>query len=183
MSVSQRLRFEVFKRDDFTCTYCGRKVPEVTLEVDYIIPKAEAGGDEYENLTTACYTCNRGKADVPLENKTAIDDLAARTARMREREEQIRAYDAIKMQEGKRIAASVVIVENHWAESYGGWDNLSQYHRLNNSILRRYLQELSVAELLDAVDITVARFPRWPAVKYFGGVLRQKLKNAQEVTT
>ena len=36
--ISKALRFEVFKRDSFTCQYCGRSAPEVVLEVDHIVP-------------------------------------------------------------------------------------------------------------------------------------------------
>jgi 5-methylcytosine-specific restriction endonuclease McrA len=38
LAVSVRTRFEVFKRDDFTCQYCGRKSPDVVLEADHIVP-------------------------------------------------------------------------------------------------------------------------------------------------
>lgn len=31
-SISKKLRFEVFKRDGFTCQYCGRMAPDVVLE-------------------------------------------------------------------------------------------------------------------------------------------------------
>lgn len=32
--IPRSIRFEVFKRDMFTCQYCGRKAPDVILEVD-----------------------------------------------------------------------------------------------------------------------------------------------------
>ena len=50
MAVSRGLRFEVFKRDDFTCRYCGRKSPEAILEVDHVIPRSRKGTDDPENL-------------------------------------------------------------------------------------------------------------------------------------
>ena len=28
--VSKKIRFEFFKRDNFTCQYCGRKAPQVS---------------------------------------------------------------------------------------------------------------------------------------------------------
>jgi 5-methylcytosine-specific restriction endonuclease McrA len=43
MAVTPKVRFEVFKRDNFTCRYCGRKTPEVVLEVDHVVPVAEDG--------------------------------------------------------------------------------------------------------------------------------------------
>lgn len=40
-SLSKKTRFEVFKRDSFTCQYCGRSAPEVVLQVDHIKPVAK----------------------------------------------------------------------------------------------------------------------------------------------
>lgn len=64
--ASKRLRFEVFKRDEFTCQYCGRRPPEVVLELDHIHPRAAGGKDDEINLVTACVDCNRGKSDKKL---------------------------------------------------------------------------------------------------------------------
>lgn len=62
MSVSRRLRFHILYRDNFTCHYCGRRPPFVTLEVDHIHPCSKGGKDVSANLITACYDCNHGKA-------------------------------------------------------------------------------------------------------------------------
>jgi len=58
------LRFDILRRDGFTCRYCGRNGNSATLEVDHIDPKANGGLDAEENLVTACFPCNRGKRDV-----------------------------------------------------------------------------------------------------------------------
>lgn len=65
-----KLRFEVFKRDNFTCRYCGRNVKEdkIKLHCDHISPKNKGGKDVLNNLVTACMECNLGKKDVLLEN-------------------------------------------------------------------------------------------------------------------
>lgn len=74
--LSKRTRFEVFKRDGFRCTYCGKRPPEVVLVIDHVVPVAEGGGDEPENLTTACYACNAGKGAVPLGDVLpSLDEL------------------------------------------------------------------------------------------------------------
>lgn len=39
-AITKTVRFEVFKRDSFTCQYCGRKAPEAVLNVDHIKPVA-----------------------------------------------------------------------------------------------------------------------------------------------
>lgn len=60
-AISKKTRFAIFKRDDFTCRYCGRQSPEVRLEIDHIKPVVDGGTDEPHNLKTACFDCNRGK--------------------------------------------------------------------------------------------------------------------------
>ena len=62
-----RLRFEIFKRDKFICQYCGRKVPDIILEIDHIMPKSKGGLNEINNYKTACKECNKGKGDKILE--------------------------------------------------------------------------------------------------------------------
>lgn len=64
--IKQSVRFQVFKRDEFTCTYCGRKSPEVELEADHKIPRSKGGTDDPENLVTSCTDCNRGKGSQKL---------------------------------------------------------------------------------------------------------------------
>ncbi len=59
--ISKKTRFEVFKRDKFTCQYCGRMSPDVILEVDHIKPVADGGTNKLINLITSCRDCNRGK--------------------------------------------------------------------------------------------------------------------------
>jgi hypothetical protein len=54
-------RFKILERDNFTCQYCGRKAPEVILEVDHITPTSKGGEDIATNMITACRDCNRGK--------------------------------------------------------------------------------------------------------------------------
>jgi 5-methylcytosine-specific restriction endonuclease McrA len=61
--VSTRTRFEIFKRDNFTCQYCGRKPPEIILEIDHITPISKGGDEDQINLITACFDCNRGKSN------------------------------------------------------------------------------------------------------------------------
>src|SRR5206468_1089485 len=59
--LTKRQRFEILKRDSFTCQYCGRKPPEVSLEVDHRIAVYAGGSNHPSNLVAACVDCNRGK--------------------------------------------------------------------------------------------------------------------------
>lgn len=69
-SISKKKRFEILKRDNFQCQYCGAKSPDVTLEIDHIEPVAKGGTNEDINLVTACFKCNRGKTSIPLDDLT-----------------------------------------------------------------------------------------------------------------
>lgn len=71
-SLSKKIRFEVFKRDNFTCQYCGRKSPDVVLEVDHIQPIACEGTNDIMNLITSCFDCNRGKGKKELSDDAEI---------------------------------------------------------------------------------------------------------------
>lgn len=55
------LRDAVFRRDAFTCNYCGYHGTTRTLEVDHRIPVSRGGTDDPTNLVTACWSCNREK--------------------------------------------------------------------------------------------------------------------------
>ncbi|MEF2655443.1 MAG: HNH endonuclease [Eggerthellaceae bacterium] len=58
------LRYEVLKRDNFTCQICGSTQNDgVKLEVDHIHPVSKGGKTEFSNLQTLCDRCNRGKRD------------------------------------------------------------------------------------------------------------------------
>lgn len=64
--IPDKKRFEVLKRDNFTCQYCGRKPPEVSLCVDHITPVSLGGSDDDGNLITACERCNSGKGNINI---------------------------------------------------------------------------------------------------------------------
>lgn len=59
--IRRGLRFEVLKRDRFTCTYCGANGAGVELHVDHVLATANGGKTVAANLTTACRDCNLGK--------------------------------------------------------------------------------------------------------------------------
>lgn len=60
-----RIIKEVFKRDNYTCQYCGQIGGK--LEADHIIPFSKGGSDEMSNLITSCRKCNRQKKDKAVD--------------------------------------------------------------------------------------------------------------------
>ena len=87
-AIAKSVRFEVFKRDSFTCQYCGSKSPDVVLNVDHIKPVAKGGDDEITNLITSCFSCNSGKSDKPLSDKTMVVKQQAQLEALNERRQQ-----------------------------------------------------------------------------------------------
>ena len=68
-SIPTRLRYEILKRDHFTCQYCGRSAPDVELHVDHLYPHALGGDNDPFNLIASCVQCNLGKSSYPLSEK------------------------------------------------------------------------------------------------------------------
>lgn len=87
--ISNSVRFEVFKRDSFTCQYCGGKAPSVVLNVDHIRPVSDGGTNDILNLVTSCFTCNNGKSDRKLTDGAAVDAARNQAEAMEERRQQI----------------------------------------------------------------------------------------------
>jgi len=57
-------RQNIFKRDGHVCQYCNAK-GELTL--DHVMPRSRGGQSTWENLTTACKSCNSKKGDYTPE--------------------------------------------------------------------------------------------------------------------
>lgn len=87
--ISKKLRFEVFKRDGFTCQYCGKSAPEVILEVDHIEAVANGGTNDIMNLITSCRDCNRGKSKIKLTDNQTISKEKKQLELLQERKNQL----------------------------------------------------------------------------------------------
>ena len=59
-TVRRLTRLEVFKRDNYTCQYCGKETRHLTL--DHVVPRYRHGAHTWENIVSACPACNRRKA-------------------------------------------------------------------------------------------------------------------------
>ncbi len=57
--ISARIRFNVFKRDKYTCRICRQSGVELVL--DHVIPVCRGGTDAIANLQALCVPCNLGK--------------------------------------------------------------------------------------------------------------------------
>lgn len=181
MAVGKAVRFRVFHRYRFTCQYCGKTPPDVVLEIDHVIPRAEGGDDDETNLVPACFDCNRGKSAKLLERVPA--QIVENAERRREEMEQLREFNRLLLDEREEREGGVSRVSEYWC-SHLGEDVI--LNREPMASIRHFLSLLPEAEVLEAVDIAMSRKPirdvgeeiTW---RYFCGICWTKIRNRQGV--
>lgn len=57
-------RQNIFKRDGYTCQYCGT---HKDLTLDHVVPRSKKGKSTWSNLVTACKRCNARKGNYSPE--------------------------------------------------------------------------------------------------------------------
>ncbi|MFE2414982.1 HNH endonuclease [Kitasatospora sp. NPDC059408] len=119
MAVSKRLRFEILRRDNHTCRYCGATAPDVKLTVDHVTPSALGGSDGPNNLITACEPCNSGKSSVPAD-ATVVANVAQDAIRWAAALKQ--AASELEAQEAPKLAYRDAFQQawNAWTYENGG---------------------------------------------------------------
>ena len=60
-------RRNLYRRDNMTCQYCGRRKQAQRLSIDHVTPKSRGGKSTWENCVLACVPCNSKKADKILK--------------------------------------------------------------------------------------------------------------------
>ena len=56
-------RRNIYKRDRYTCQYCGAQPGSEELTLDHVQPRSRGGTSTWENCVLACLECNKRKAD------------------------------------------------------------------------------------------------------------------------
>lgn len=59
-------RWNIFKRDQNKCQYCGKKPGSEELTIDHVIPRSRGGQTTWENCVLACVGCNSIKGNFLL---------------------------------------------------------------------------------------------------------------------
>jgi len=158
MAVSTRTRFEVFKRDLFTCQYCGRTPPTVILHVDHVVAIANGGPDDPLNLLTSCADCNLGKAAVPLDQ--VHRPLAEQIAEAEERKAQVEAFNAFLMEAREDEARRIDELGRYWYNKFAKTPEERDcwyFAPARVRSVRTFVRRLPMAEIFDAMDIAEER--------------------------
>jgi len=56
-------RRNIFKRDRYTCQYCGKQPGGDELTIDHVVPRSQGGESRWDNCVLACLACNGRKAN------------------------------------------------------------------------------------------------------------------------
>lgn len=173
-SISKKTRFEVFKRDGFVCQYCGSHPPAAILEPDHIDPVVNGGGNEMDNLITACFDCNRGKSAILLSSvPQSLKDKAAEIA---EKELQIRGFQ--KVMKSKRLR-----IEDETFEVIEVYERFNEGFTISESALvsvRKFIEAIGVHAVVDAMEQAHTRTTvrRNGEFKYFCGICWNIIKSS-----
>ncbi|MGW3298436.1 HNH endonuclease [Streptomyces rubiginosohelvolus] len=126
MAVSKRLRYEILRRDNHTCRYCGATAPNAPLRVDHVTPVALGGTDTPGNLVTSCEPCNSGKSSATVDS-AVVDGVSD---------------DAIRWAEAMKKAAAELSEQNQpkldyrnaFESEWNSWTYPSAGKRLNHEL-------------------------------------------------
>jgi hypothetical protein len=69
--IDQKVSWNVYRRDDYACRYCGRD--DIPLTVDHIVLWEEGGPSIEENLVTSCKRCNKTRGNIQYKDWVVSD--------------------------------------------------------------------------------------------------------------
>ena len=175
--LSKKIRFEVFKRDSFTCQYCGKSAPGVILEVDHIVPVAEGGKNEIINLITSCRDCNRGKGARTLTNTETIDRQKKQLDDINEIREQTDMMLEWKKELLQLEDRQTEEIEN-LLQTLTGY-SLTDYGKRK---MRKLIHDFGFVNVYESLEIAVDQyFVGWidPVLKKLGGICYNRSKGKE----
>jgi hypothetical protein len=156
-AISKKLRFEVFKRDAFTCQYCGRKAPDVVLNCDHVRPVADDGPTDILNLITSCFDCNSGKGARTLSEQAVLNKQVDQLAELQARREQIEMLIDWRSGLEKLKEDTTDLVAEHWKTAAEGRVSLTKSGR---DKVRKLVKDFGLDLLLQAMPESIDTYGR-----------------------
>ncbi|MBB5035494.1 HNH endonuclease [Prosthecobacter vanneervenii] len=153
-NIPKSIRFEVLKRDKFTCQYCGKAAPDVILHIDHINPVANDGDNDITNLITSCEGCNLGKSDKLLSDDSALKKAKSQMDKLQERREQLEMM--MEWQRGLKSLANTTV-----SELCTYWEDLAPGYQLNDNgknDIKKWVRTFSIPEITSAMDVAAEQY-------------------------
>jgi hypothetical protein len=180
MAVSKRLRYEILKRDNHACKYCGGTAPDVVLTVDHVVPVALGGGDDPANLVAACKDCNAGKSSVPA-GAPLVDDVRADALRWAKAMELVAFGRSVERAEREERYQKFYSEWMDWYSTNWRGEKIhpelpANWERSIDQFLEAGLEMDDITELI-RVAMGARTNDEW---RYFYGCCWRRIKEAQE---
>jgi hypothetical protein len=156
-SISKKIRFEVFKRDCFTCQYCGKSAPDIFLEIDHVDPVFNGGEDDMLNLITSCFDCNRGKGKRKLSDSTTLAKQRQELKILQDKREQLEMMLKWKKSILNINEEEIKVLTEYWGNFTSGWSLAES----GIADLRKQIKKFGVKEIMDAMDISANKYIRY----------------------
>lgn len=180
MAVSKRLRYEILRRDNNTCRYCGQSAPDVKLTVDHVVPTALGGSDDPANLVAACKDCNAGKSASAPDSAlvAAADKKAMRWSQAMTRVVEERAAELAAER------ARTDPFDTAWSAWTVNGEPVPRDPNWKNSILRFLAGGIDDQFMADAIHTAMGldRVPASEKWRYFCGICWRELDSLRERT-
>lgn len=170
-AIPKKVRFEVFKRDKFTCQYCGAKAPDVVLQIDHIKPVAHDGENDIMNLVTACEDCNQGKGERELSDDSAIKAQRNQLERLAEQREQLELMYQWQLELVKKPNDQAQIVCDLISDMTG-----YEIYESGKKDIKKWINQFGLETVLDSARISFTQYEfdtdyRWQrAFRKIGGI-------------
>nr|BDD45534.1 hypothetical protein 5 [Moraxellaceae bacterium] len=152
-NIPNKLRFEVFKRDSFTCQYCGQSAPNVVLEVDHLLPVSKGGDNDILNLITSCWTCNNGKSNILLTDNTMLEKQKAQLDELNEKRLQLEMM--IEWRESLNNLDDDIAQKI--ADYFGGQANCD-VNETGLKKIKQWTKKFTYQQILEAVELSVNQY-------------------------
>lgn len=173
MAVTKRTRYEVLRRDNHTCRYCGATAPNATLTIDHVTPVALGGTDDPTNLVTACRDCNAGKGSSSPDEAT-VADIDKRAA----------TWAAAMLRAGDILAETADAREQYVGAFLEAWP---QYRYLPDSLIstveRFYDLGLPQNVMVDAAHAAATTKGVYDRPAYFAGICWKRVRAMQDIAS
>jgi len=158
-AVSKKARFEVFKRDKFSCQFCGKSAPDCILEIDHLKPISKGGDNNILNLITSCYECNRGKSGNEISDDSIIKKQLNQLELLEEKRQQLKLLS--KWKEGLNNVDSQYI--KFYEKLFKDLSKLEYTLNENgrNGILK-LRKKFTDEEIIDAAETSFRQYFKFP---------------------
>ncbi len=170
-AISKKVRFEVLKRDSFTCQYCGQAAPDVILHIYHIEPVCDGGDNDIANLITSCADCNAGKGPRHLDDNTVVVKQKEQLDRLNERRVQLEMLLEWKRGLAGLQEQEITSVAEIWSDHAVGYS----LNETGLRSLRRHLKKFGARLVIDAIE---AASLQYMVTNDDGGMTQESIEKA-----